>query len=250
MNLALMRLLHLASPTLPVGAYTYSQGLEWAVESGSIRNETEAGQWIGACLSYSLASFEAVYLAHMLSAWRESDLAQLAELDAEFIASRETAELRAETLQMGHSLTKLLRDLSASSRHPGEGRGPVVASEQALDTGLRRYDGASRPDLTEFSQTSFPLAWSCAAANWNIEPEDAIAGYLWAWLENQVMAALKAVPLGQTAGQRLLLTLGERLPELAKQAAATPLHQARNFLPAFAIASSLHETQYTRIFRS
>jgi len=248
MNLALIRLLHLASPTLPVGAYTYSQGLEWAVESGAIRNEPEAGQWIGDCLTRSLTSFEAVYLAHMLSAWREKDQAQLAELDAEFIASRETAELRAETLQMGYSLTKLLRDLDESSHHLGKGRGPVVASTETLDIGIRRYDRA--PDLAGFPQTSFPLAWSCAAARWKIETEDAITGYLWAWLENQVMAALKSVPLGQTAGQRLLLTLGERLPELARQAAATPIHQARNFLPAFAIASSLHETQYTRIFRS
>lgn len=222
MNLALIRLLHLASPTLPVGAYTYSQGLEWAVESGAIRNEASAGQWISDCLSFSLASFEAVYLAHMLAAWRNYDPAQLAELDAEFIASRETTELRAETLQMGHSLAKLLRDL------------PDIP-----DAALR-----------EFPQPSFPLAWSCAAARWNIETEDAIVGYLWAWLENQVMAAIKAIPLGQTAGQRLLLSLGERLPELAKQAAAKPLEQARNFLPAFAIASSLHETQYTRIFRS
>jgi len=254
MNLALIRLLHLASPTLPVGAYTYSQGLEWAVESGAIHNEASAGQWIGDCLTHSLASFEAVYLAHMLSAWRENDPAQLAEIDAEFIASRETAELRAETLQMGHSLARLLRDLSESSRHPGEGRGPVAAPAQTLDTstcalqGIRRHDGA--PDLAGFPQPSFPLAWSCAAARWQIGTEDAIVGYLWAWLENQVMAALKAVPLGQTAGQRLLLILGERLPELARQAAATPLDQARNFLPAFALASSLHETQYTRIFRS
>jgi len=256
MNLALIRLLHLASPTLPVGAYTYSQGLEWAVESGAISNEASAGQWIGDCLTHSLASFEAVYLAHMLSAWLVNNTARLEKLDAEFIASRETAELRAETLQMGHSLAKLLRDLSASSPHPGEYpeghkcRGPVIAPVQTLDTGLRRYDGASEHELAAFPQPSFPLSWSCAAARWNIEPEEAIAGYLWAWLENQVMASIKAVPLGQTAGQRLLLTLGARLPELAREAAATPLDQARNFLPAFALASSLHETQYTRIFRS
>jgi urease accessory protein len=256
MNLDLIRLLHLASPTLPVGAYTYSQGLEWAVESGAIHNEASAGKWIGDCLTHSLARFEAVYLAHMLAAWRDSDTAKLEELDAEFIASRETAELRAETLQMGHSLARLLRDLSLSSRHPGEGQGPVVTPTQTLDTGtcalqgMRRYDGATEHKLVVFPQPSFPLAWSFAAANWNIETEDAIAGYLWAWLENQVMAAIKAVPLGQTAGQRLLLTLGEHLPELARQAAASPLTNAHNFLPAFAIASSLHETQYTRIFRS
>jgi urease accessory protein len=243
MNLALIRLLHLASPTLPVGAYTYSQGLEWAVESGAIRNEASAGQWIGDCLSYSLASFEAVYLAHMLSAWRDNDPAQLAELDAEFIASRETAELRAETLQMGHSLARLLEDLGIQTVARMQ-RSGIRESAHSPDSGQRPASGLQRPAI------SFPLAWSCAAARWNFETEDAIAGYLWAWLENQVMAALKAVPLGQTAGQRLLLTLGERLPALAKQAAATPLDQARNFLPAFAIASSLHETQYTRIFRS
>jgi urease accessory protein len=205
-----------------VGAYTYSQGLEWAVESGAIRDEASARLWIGDCLTHSLASFEAVYLAHMLAAWHENDTARLGELDAEFIASRETAELRAETLQMGHSLAKLLRDL------------------------LDIPDAA----LREFAQPSFPLAWSCIAAHWKIPPADAIAGYLWAWLENQAMAALKAVPLGQTAGQRLLLSLGERLVELATQSAAAPLERARNFLPAFALASSLHETQYTRIFRS
>jgi urease accessory protein len=94
------------------------------------------------------------------------------------------------------------------------------------------------------------LAWSGIAARWNIPVEDAVAGYLWAWAENQVMAALKAVPLGQTSGQRLLLALGERIPELAAQAVATPIESTHNFLPAFAIASCLHETQYTRIFRS
>ncbi len=222
MNPSLVRLLQLASPTLPVGAYTYSQGLEWAVESGAVTDEAGAGRWIGDCLRHSLGSFEAVYLAHMLAAWDEHDLPRLAELDAEFLASRETAELRAETLQMGHSLVKLLEQLP-------------------------EFSGA---EFTAFPQTTFPLAWSCVAARWRVPPEDAIAGYLWSWLENQVMAALKAVPLGQTAGQRLLLKLGDLLPELARQAAIAPLAAACNFLPAFAIASCLHETQYTRIFRS
>lgn len=222
MSLALVRLLHLASPTLPVGAYTYSQGLEWAVESGAVKNEVDALAWIGDCLEQGVARFEAVYLAHMLAAWNENAVSRLGELDAEFIASRETAELRAETLQMGYSLIKLLKDL------------PDFSIE----------------GLAEFETPSFPLAWGCAAARWGISAEEAIAGYLWAWTENQVMAALKAVPLGQTAGQRLLLALGERLPGLARQAVAMPLEATHNYLPAFAIASSQHETQYTRIFRS
>lgn len=222
MNLALVRLLQLASPTLPVGAYTYSQGLEWAVESGAVGNERDALRWIADCLAHGVASFEAVYLAHMLAAWSNDEQPRLIELNDAFIASRETAELRAETLQMGHSLARLLGDLP--------------------DFPARNW--------TAFTPPSFPLAWSCAAARWRIPAEYALVAYLWSWAENQVMAAIKAVPLGQTAGQRLLLALGERLPELAARAAVAPLEEAENFLPAFAIASSLHETQYSRIFRS
>jgi urease accessory protein len=165
-------------------------------------------------------------------------------LDAEFLASRETAELRAETLQMGHSLARLLHDLEnpAVARMARSG---IRESAATPDSGLRPASG-----LRGFPTPSFPLAWSGIAARWDIPVEDAVAGYLWAWAENQVMAALKAVPLGQTSGQRLLLALGKRIPELAAQAVATPIEATHNFLPAFAIASSLHETQYTRIFRS
>jgi len=222
MNTALIRLLQLVSPTLPIGAYSYSQGLEWAVESGAINNEDDTRQWIGDCLEFGVARFEAIYLAHMIAAWEASDTELLTRLDAEFIASRETLELRSETLQMGYSMAKLLHDL------PGFPAGVLAG----------------------FTARSFPLAWSCAAAHWKIPADEAIAAYLWAWIENQVMAAIKAVPLGQTAGQRLLLNLGERLPELAKKVAAEPLESSANFLPMFAINSSLHETQYSRIFRS
>jgi len=222
MNLALIRLLHLASPTLPVGAYTYSQGLEWAVETAAIKNEAGALRWINDSLEFGIARFEAVYLAHMLAAWTNGDMARLAELDAEFAASRESAELRAETLQMGYSLARLLNDLADFPAH----------------------------HLATFAAPSFPLAWSCAAAEWAIPAEDALAGYLWAWAENQVMAAVKAVPLGQTAGQRMLLELGEHLPRLVEAAASANIATTHNYLPAFAIACSRHETQYTRLFRS
>ncbi len=230
MSASLIRLLQLASPTLPVGAYTYSQGLEWAVESGAVRDEASALQWIAGCLQFGVARFEAVYLAHMLRAWQADDVERLSELDAEFIASRETAELRVETLQMGHSLARLLADLDCPRPQAGGANGHL--------------------GLNGFEAPSFPLAWSCAAATWQINVEEAVAAYLWAWAENQVMAAVKAVPLGQTAGQRLLLALGARLPELAGEAADAAIATTHNYLPAFAIASSRHETQYTRLFRS
>jgi urease accessory protein len=225
--LPLIRLLQLASPALPVGAYTYSQGLEWAVEAGAVRDEAGAKQWIGDLLEWNLARFEAPLLAHLIRAWDEDDDTTVAVLNADFLASRETDELRAETVQMGYSLVRLLGDLEAFSALPGW-----------------------RMRLLALDQPVFPTAWSAAAAAWGIPLDMALPAYLWAWLENQVMAAVKAVPLGQSAGQRLLATLGARIPALATQAASLPEAEWSNFTPGLALASSRHETQYTRLFRS
>jgi urease accessory protein len=225
--LPLVRLLQLASPALPVGAYTYSQGLEWAVDSGAVKGEADALMWIGDLLEWNLARFEAPLVARQLEAWAAGDDAELARLNDDFLASRETAELRAETLQMGWSLAKLLAELDAFAALPG-----WRARLLAIDT------------------PAFPTAWSAAAAAWQLVPEPALAAYLWAWTENQVMAAVKAVPLGQSAGQRLLATLGERIPRLAALAASLPEARWSNYTPGLALASSRHETQYTRLFRS
>lgn len=225
--LPLVRLLQLASPALPVGAYTYSQGLEWAVESGAVGNEAEAGAWIGGVLEWSLARFEGPLLACQLVAWTAGDDAEVARLDADFRASRETAELRAETLQMGWSLVRLLAELDAFAALPGW-----------------------RARLLAIETPCFPTAWSAAAAAWQVPADQALVAYLWAWAENQVMAAVKAVPLGQSAGQRLLATLGERIPAVAGAALHLPEASWSNYTPGLAIASSRHETQYTRLFRS
>ena len=225
--LPLLRLLQLASPALPVGAYTYSQGLEWAVESGVVAREADAAAWIGDLLEWSVARFEAPLLASQLAAWACGADGEVARLNDDFLASRETAELRAETLQMGWSLVRLLTELDAFAALPG-----WRARLLALDT------------------PCFPTAWSAAAAAWQVPADQALAAYLWAWAENQVMAALKAVPLGQSAGQRLLAMLGERIPALVGQALELPEARWSNYTPGLAIASSRHETQYTRLFRS
>ena len=226
-GLALVRLLQLASPALPVGAYCYSQGLEWAVESGAVGDEAAAARWIGDQLEWNLAGFEAPLMLAAMRAWLAADPAELERLNSDFLASRETSELRAETLQMGYSLRRLLLDLAAFGTLPG-------AAER----------------LEAIAEASFPVAWACAAAAWRIPPAQALPGYLWAWLENQVMAAVKCVPLGQSAGQRLLATLGARLPALAAEALEMPESAWSNFAPGLAIASSCHETQYSRLFRS
>ena len=229
---ALIRLLQLASPALPVGAYTYSQGLEWAVESGRIRSEDDAARWIGDLLVASIGRFEAPLLASLMRCWTNDDADEIKRLDGEFLASRESAELRAETLQMGYSLKRLLGELSASTVLADASLAPV------------------RKRLAEWPQVAFPTVWSAIAAAWEIDPLVALGGYLWAWAENQVMAALKAVPLGQAAGQRLLAELGARIPEVAERALQLREDEWSNLTPAYAICSARHETQYSRLFRS
>jgi len=219
----LARLLQLASPTLPVGAYTYSQGLEYAVEAGWVRDEASALEWIGGLLEHTVGAFEAPLVAHAHRAWSRRDIAEAMRLDALFVASRESAELRAETLQMGYSLRRMLADV------------PDLARPQGLDT----YD-----------EISFPIVWAGVSAACALDAEQAVAAYLWCWCENQAMAALKTVPLGQSAGQRMLATLGARLTAIARHAAGAPESEWRNFAPGFALACSRHETQYSRLFRS
>jgi urease accessory protein len=216
--MSLTRLLQLASPALPVGAYTYSQGLEWAVEAGAVKDEATALTWIGDQLEWNLGRYEAPLLARMIAAWCEGNEALLVELDAQYLASRETAELRAETLQMGHSLKRLIDDLKESIAVP--------------------------PRLT------FISVWSGLVAAWNIAPTDALTAWLWSWAENQTMAALKAVPLGQAAGQRILLEIGGRIPAVVERALQLDEDNCSNFAPGFAIACARHETQYSRLFRS
>jgi len=209
----LARLLQLASPALPVGAYSYSGGLEAAIEAGIVHDAASAGRWISDVLEHSVARMEAPVLARMM---RDPDsVPQWNEL---FLASRETAELRAETVQMGYSLTRLLDDLGTAGAAPDE--------------------------------PSYPAAYARAVAAWKIDPQPALLAYLWSWAENQVMAALKAVPLGQTAAQKMLLALGDRLEGVASEAQVMDDDALGNFTPGLALLSSIHETQYSRLFRS
>ena len=214
----LAKLLQLASPALPVGAYSYSQGLEAAVEAKIICDAASAQRWIADVLTFSVMRMEAPLLLRLCAAWLEGDLSAVERWNELFLASRESAELRAETAQMGYSLKRLTREL-----------------------------GLSEIPLAELA---FPTAYAHAVAQWNIDAQSALIAYLWSWLENQVMAALKAVPLGQTDGQKILLALGTQLESLAAEAAAMNDDDLGNFAPGLALLSSTHETQYSRLFRS
>jgi urease accessory protein len=222
---ALTRLLRIASPALPVGAFSYSQGLEWAIETARVSDESTAAQWIGSLLNGSMARFELPMLAAFFRAWEGNDSRLAAQLNAQYLASRETAELRAESVQMGAALLDVLR----------------VDAER---------DATVLDAISAIDEPVFSNAFAFAGASWELECEDVLTTYAWSWLENQVTAAMKLVPLGQRAGQRLLARLGPQCGQAMQTGMSLPREEWSNFAPLFAIASSRHETQYTRLFRS
>lgn len=223
--LAIVRLLQLASPALPIGAYSYSQGLEWVVEEGTVHDAASAQAWIGDVLDHVIATGEAAVVWRLLVAAGREDWQAVALWNTWFRASRETQELRAETEQMGGSLAKLAGDLDV-------------------------LDVAATAILPAIAPITLPASYALVARAFAVPLDAALIAYIWSWLENQVMAAIKAVPLGHVAGQRLLLELGERIPAASAVAKSVADDDVASFAPGLAQASARHETQYSRLFRS
>ena len=224
-GLALVRLLQLASPALPIGAYSYSQGLEWVVAAGGVRDAAAAQVWIGDALDLVVAPGEAAVVWRLLNAVQRNDWPQVSEWNDWFRVSRETMELRAETEQMGKSLVKL-------------------ASE------LELLDAPARAAAAVIAPATLPAAYALIVRGFGLPAAAALTAYVWAWLENQVLAAMKTIPLGHSAGQRLLVQLGARIPAAVALARSIADEDVSSFAPGLALASSRHETQYTRLFRS
>jgi urease accessory protein len=221
----LTALLHLASPALPIGAFSYSQGLEAAIEHSLVHDGDTARDWITSGLSNVLARGELPFLAHQIERWREHDSHALVIADEEFLASRESAELRRETQQMGWSLAQLC-------------------------TQLEWGDAAHRATLNTLKPVSQPTAFAFAAHAYGASLDTTLAAYAFAWVENQSAAALKAVPLGQVAGQRIIMALRDPIDAAVQQALATPPDELNTFAPQLGILSARHESQYSRLFRS
>lgn len=222
MERSALRLWQLISPALPVGAYSYSQGLEYAIECGWVNSAAAAQDWIAGQMEYSLAALDVPVFERLYAAWAAGDAGRVAYWNGFMLASRETAELYAEDLQTGGALAKLLYELE------------VPAGDWA--------------DFAE--KTCFLNMFALAAVHWRIEAPEAARGYLWAWCENQVMAAVKLMPLGQTAGQRILLALGGRIGPAVEHGMDLAEADIGRMNPRAALASALHETQYSRLFRS
>lgn len=221
-DLALVRLMQLVSPGLPIGMYSYSQGLESAVHDGWIRDAGQTGLWLEGLLTVGMARVDAPILARLYDAWRGEDLQAVEHWSRILITCRETAELRAEDRQTGQALARLLANLEMPE----------------AKIWLRRQD------------STLATLFGLAAARWGIGKSAAITGYLWGWLENQVLCAVKLIPLGQVAGQRLLKSLAERLPALVDQSLNLGDEDIGGSAYGLALASSRHEMQYSRLFRS
>ena len=222
---ALLELMQLASPALPVGGFSYSEGLEAAVEAGRVRDEAQAGSWLVDQLHLSLERADLPVLAQALPAWKNGDLARIRELNDWVHLTRESAELRQQTQQMGRSLAEWLKN-----RPMPDAR---VAQLAAL-----------RPAPT------WPVAFALAAAQGGAPTRDVLLAFGFGWAENMVQAAMRSVPLGQSAAQRMLARLIEALPAAVQRAAALGDDQRQAFTPMLAILSAQHETQYSRLFRS
>jgi urease accessory protein len=239
---ARLQLMWLASPALPVGGFSYSEGLEAAVESGKVAREADAALWLRDQLHLSLARSDLPVVARAVAAWQRHDLGRIRELNDWVAHTRETSELRLQTEQMGRSLVEWLRNRSGVAR-------------QAADDGRLAQCAALPPAPT------WPVAFALAVAQCLPLPSsqaasqqgplrEALLSFTFGWAENMVQAAIKAVPLGQSAGQRILQALIDDIPLAIDHALALPDSQRQAFTPMLAILSAQHETQYSRLFRS
>jgi urease accessory protein len=238
---ARLQLMWLASPALPVGGFSYSEGLEAAVEAGLVGNEAQAACWLQDQLQLAVARSDLAVVAKAALAWQRNDLARVHELNDWVRLTRESSELRLQAEQMGRSLVEWLRNRGGSAQ--------VLASDQRLAA-----CAALSPAPT------WPVAFALAVAQCLPLPahrtdgqaalREALLSFTFGWAENMVQAAIKSVPLGQSAGQRILQSLVDAIPDAIEQALSLSDGQRQAFTPMLAILCAQHETQYSRLFRS
>ena len=221
-SLAQLRLMQLVSPALPIGGFTYSQGLEYAVEAGWVTDVTSLQDWLLGLVEDGLTYLEIPVLARLYQACAAKDTEALATWGRYLLAARETRELRLEEQQRARALTRLLIELD------------IPEARHWRDV-MQHCQGAP---------------YALASVRWGVPLQEAALGLAWSWLENMVAAAIKLIPLGQTDGQRVLLALAEALPRAVQTGLQLHDDELGASAPCLALASSLHETQYTRLFRS
>jgi urease accessory protein len=231
--MSLLRLLQLASPALPLGAYSYSEGLETLVEWGEIANSTDLAQWLEQELSYGAIRLEVALAIRSYRCILHQDVQGISYWNAWSSAAKETEELRNQSWQMGSTLLRLLIDLQTTQSKSNSGL-PEINS---LALALAR-------------QCNYAIAFGIGAAYWQIEPESAVLGYLHSWAANLISVGVKLIPLGQTVGQTLLLQLDRLLLDKAKEIILLEDDELASCSWGLGLASMAHATQYSRLFRS
>ncbi len=221
---SLLQLIWLASPALPVGGFSYSEGLEAGVDRAGVATESIAADWLSDQLHLSLARGDLAVIAQAIPAWRSKNLERVKALNDWVLQTRETSELRLQAEQMGRSLLEWLRN------------------HQSISDSHLQACAALPP--------TYPVTFALAASPLDAGVPDCLSAYAFGWAENMMQAALKSVPLGQSAGQRILARLATEIPAAITTAMALSDNDRQAFSPMLAILSSQHETQYSRLFRS
>jgi len=222
---SLLQLIWLASPALPIGGFSYSEGLEAAVDRAGVNAQDPAQAWLRDQLQLSLERADLAVLAKAIPAWRANDLAGIDALNDWTLQTRESSELRLQTEQMGRSLMDWLRNQHA-------------------------HDSALLARSRHCASPTYPVAFALAASLSQASTHDCLLSYAFGWAENMVQAAVKSVPLGQSAGQRILAALSADIPAAVARALHRSDGERQAFSPMLAILSAQHETQYSRLFRS
>ena len=221
---SLIQLMWLASPALPVGGFSYSEGLEAAIDRSGVATESIAADWLSDQLQLSLARGDLAVIAQAVPAWRGGQLQRVEQLNSWILQTRESSEMRAQTEQMGRSLIEWLRN------HDGVDARHIAACAALPPT--------------------YPVTFALAVSQTEAGVRECLLAYAFGWAENMVQAALKSVPLGQSGGQRILARLSREIPQAVEIAMRLPDDERQAFAPMLAILSAQHETQYSRLFRS
>lgn len=219
-SLATLRLLQLCSSNLPVGGYSFSQGLEYALEQGWLKTTNDVAEWVEVIINESLAQQDLPLLLRLKQAYAADDKQAFETWRDFLLATRESAEMLQAEVVMGQAMYRLLNSLEIETQG---------------------YRG---------EQLSYIAGFAIAAQHWGLSDHEALQGYLWTWLENQVAAAIKLLPMGQTDGQKMLLKQSEKIPHAVSRTLAISDDNVGANLPGLAMASAWHETQYSRLFRS